>query len=241
MQAVILAGGMGTRLGPLTKSVPKAMVSFSGHPFLEYQLDLLRRQGVGDIVLCIGYQARMIQAYFGDGRLFGVKICYSVERDGLLGTAGAVKKAEPLLEEVFFLTYGDAYLLLDYRAVLEHFWRHGGKRGRGQGALGVMVVFRNEDRYDRSNVIVEDGLVKVYDKQRRLSGMDHINYGVSLLHRESLTLVPAGVPYSQEEWYQRLIERGELLAFETEQRFYEIGSPRGLEEFEELVAAGALP
>jgi NDP-sugar pyrophosphorylase family protein len=104
-----------------------------------------------------------------------------------------------------------------------------------------MVVYRNENRFDRSNVVVADGLVKAYDKERTLPGMDYINFGVSLLRKEALSLVPSGIPYSQEEWYAQLIERGELLAYEVRERFYEIGSPRGLEEFRRLVAAGVLP
>jgi len=233
MQAVILAGGLGTRLGPLTKGRPKAMVSINGRPFLEYQLRLLRERGIRDIVLCLGYRWEQIVDYFGHGRRLGLKISYSVERDGLLGTAGAVKQAEPLLDDIFFLTYGDAYLLLDYKAVMDYF--------RRQDKLGLMVVYRNENRYARSNVVVEGGMVKVYDKERWWPGMDWINFGVSLLRREALALVPAGVPYSQEEWYQQLIERGELLAYETGQRFYEIGSPQGLEEFRRLVEEGGLP
>jgi NDP-sugar pyrophosphorylase family protein len=117
MQAVILAGGLGTRLRPLTAKRPKAMVSIAGRPFLEYQIGLLRDAGIDDIVLCVGYLAEQIIDYFGDGSSFGVRLRYSVERERLLGTAGAVKQAEPLLTDIFFLTYGDSYLRLDYRAV----------------------------------------------------------------------------------------------------------------------------
>jgi NDP-sugar pyrophosphorylase family protein len=233
MQAVILAGGLGTRLRPLTAKRPKAMVSIAGRPFLEYQIGLLRDAGIDDIVLCVGYLAEQIIDYFGDGSSFGVRLRYSVERERLLGTAGAVKQAEPLLTDIFFLTYGDSYLRLDYRAVWDYFQR--------SHKLGLMVVYRNENRFDRSNVVVADGLVKVYDKERTLPGMDYINFGVSLLRKEALSLVPSGIPYSQEEWYAQLIERGELLAYEVRERFYEIGSPRGLEEFRRLVAAGVLP
>ena len=233
MQAVILAGGLGTRLGDLTESLPKPMVDVHGKPFLEYELALLRERGVTDVVLCLGHLAEGIMGHFGDGSRFGLRIAYSVEIGCLLGTAGAVKQAEPLLDGVFFLTYADSYLRVDYGAVLSALRRCGG--------LGLMVVYRNEDRYERSNVVVEDGRVRVYDKEGAATGMDYVNYGVSALRKEALTLVPAGVPYSQEAWYQALIRDRRLAAFEASERFYEVGSPEGLAEFRRLVAEGALP
>ena len=233
MQMVVLVGGLGTRLRPLTDRIPKSLVRVNERPFLDYQLALFRDAGFRDIVLCAGYLAEQIEACFGDGRGLGLRIRYGVERNGLLGTAGAVRQAEHLLDEEFFLTYGDSYLVMDYGGLLRSF--------RRQGKLAAMVVYRNDDRLERSNVVIEDGLVKAYDKERRLPGMRYINFGVSLLRKDALRLVPAGVPYSQEDWYGDLIERRELLAFETEQRFYEIGSPQGLREFRSIVAAGALP
>lgn len=232
MQIVVLAGGLGTRLRPLTDHMPKSLIPVNGRPFLEYQLDLFKRNGIRDIVLCVGHLGEQIREYFGDGSRFGVDIRYSEERERLLGTAGAIRKAERFLAEEFFLTYGDSYLLLDYQAVMDYFRRH--------DKLGLMVVYRNCDRLARSNVVVEGALVKVYDKERRRPGMEYINYGLSLLRREAVGLIPPGGPFSQEELYQILIDQRQLLALETHQRFYEIGSPHGLEEFRQLVAAGAI-
>ena len=230
MQVVILAGGLGTRLRPLTERIPKCLAPVNGRPFLEYQLEMLGRRGVRDVVLCVGYLADQVLEYFGDGLRLGVHIQYSWERDGLRGTAGALKNAEPLLAPEFFVTYGDSYLLLDYRDIMRRF--------RDGGALGMMVVYRNFDRLEQSNVILEDGRVAAYDKHTRLPGMVYVNAGLSVLRRRALRLVPEAEAVAEDELYRALIARGELAACETQQRFYEIGSRAGLEEFERRVAQG---
>jgi NDP-sugar pyrophosphorylase family protein len=232
LQIVVLAGGLGTRLAPLTQRRPKSLILVNGRPFLEYQLVLFRRSGILDIVLCVGHLGQHIKKHLGDGRRFGVDIRYSEEREGLLGTAGAVRNAETLLANEFFLTYGDSYLLLDYQAVMDWF--------RQRDRLGLMVVYRNCNQLESSNVVVEGDFVRAYDKEGRTPGMEYINYGVSLLRKEAISLIPPGRQFSQEEFYQLLIEERQLLAFETPQRFYEIGSPAGLEEFRELAQQGAI-
>lgn len=232
MQCAILAGGLGTRLRPLTERMPKCLIPVNGRPFLEYQLELLARRGVRDIVLCVGHLAEAVLEHFGSGHRFGVSIVYSWEPDGLLGTAGALKNAEPLLAPEFFVTYGDSYLLLDYREIMARF--------RPSDALGMMVVYRNYDRLEGSNVVVRDGRVAVYDKTTRLPGMVYVNEGLSVLRRRALRLLPEGEAVSQEEFYGGLIARGELLAYETQQRFFEVGSFPGMQEFQRLMTQGAL-
>jgi len=232
MQVVIPAGGLGRRLKPLTEEVPKSMIPIQGKPFLEHQLNLLRRCGISDIVLCVGYLGEKIRDYFGDGKKFGVNIKYSEETEKLLGTAGALKNAWDLLDDTFFVTYGDAYLILDYRGVMRYFKKF--------NKLGLMVVYKNFDRYDKSNVVVEGDLIKVYNKQRRAPDMVYIDFGVSVLRKKALDLIPKGKVIDLEEFYHELIRRKELLAFETPQRFYEIGSEKGLKEFEKLVSFGQL-
>ena len=230
MQIVVLAGGLGTRLRPLTEEIPKSLMPVNGWPFLAYQLELFKRSGIRDVVLCVGHLGDQIRTYLGDGNGLGVDIRYSDEGDKLLGTAGAIRNAERFLADEFFLTYGDSYLLLDYQAVMDRF--------RQRDKLGLMVVYRNRNHLDRSNVIVDRGLIKVYDKEGRTPGMEYINYGVSVLRKEAIGLIPPDRPCTQEEFYQLLIGQQQLLAFETRQRFYEIGSPQGLDEFRRLVAAG---
>ena len=229
---VILAGGLGTRLRPLTSEVPKALIPIAGKPFLHYQIDLLKGQGIRDIVLCVGHLGQQVRDYFGDGRWLGVRIRYSEENGHLLGTAGAIKKAERLLSDEFFLVYGDSYLMIDYREVMRYFRRF--------ERLALMVVWKNVDRFERSNVMVEGNLVTAYDKEQQSPGMAYINYGLSVLRKDALVFIPPGRFFIQEQFYQILIDQGELLAFEVEQRFYEIGSPTGLKEFEMLVASGGV-
>jgi NDP-sugar pyrophosphorylase family protein len=232
MQMLILAGGLGTRLRPLTERMPKCMVPADGKPFLEHQLRLLASRGVRDIVLCLGYLGERVLEYFGNGHRFGVNLAYAWERDGLLGTAGAIRNAEALLAPEFFVAYGDSYLLLDYRAIMTRF--------RRSDALGMMVVYHNEDKLVRSDVVMRDGHVVAFDKTARLPGMVYVNEGLSVLRRRSLKLIPPGLPFSQEQFFQMLARRRQLLAYETEQRFYEIGSFQGLEEFRRLVSVGGL-
>ncbi len=227
MQAVILAGGLGTRLLPITRTVPKAMIPICGRPFLEYQLALLRGHGVVDIVLCTGYLGDMLESHFGDGSRFGVSIRYGREDTHLLDTAGALKNAEELLNEDFFVTYGDGYLMLDYRRAMGYFRQH--------DRQGLMVVYKNRDRYDRSNVVVQGQFVSAYDKRRTLPGMEYIDFGVSILRKEALGHVSPRLPVSLEELYSVLIPERQLLAYKTRHRFYEIGSPEGLSEFDALV------
>ena len=228
MQLVILCGGLATRLGSQTENRPKSMINVSGKPFLEYQLDTLREGGVKNIVLCIGHFGEQIEDYFGDGSKFGVSIAYSRETEGLLGTGGALKNAESYIDDQFFVMYGDSYLFLDYKAIMAHFNTY--------KKTGLMVVYQNRDLYDRSNVIVEGDMVKIYSKSDKHENMKHIDYGASILSKKVLKNVSSGEPASLEKLFGLLVDRNELLAYEVYERFYEIGSPQGLREFEGYVA-----
>lgn len=230
MQAVILAGGLGTRLRPITDTLPKVMVPVCGRPFMEYQLEVLARRGIEDVVICLGHLGHMIEDHFGDGRDFGISIRYSADGDGLLGTAGAIRNAEGLLASRFFVVNGDLYPVIDFRQVMRYFKSH--------ESPALMVVFRNADRWDLSNVIIDRGFVRVYDREQRRVGMVHIDFGVSVFRREAFAHIPRGMPADLPAVYQPLIGRGQLLAYETPQRFYEVGSPDGLHEFEDLVQSG---
>ena len=232
MQVAILAGGLATRLQPLTDRVPKSMVEVQGKPFLQYQIELLKCHDVRDIVLCVGHLSDQIRNYFGDGRHFGVRVTYSDEGDQRLGTAGALKFAEDLLADEFFVLFGDSYLILDYQAIMGYFlaW----------DKLGLMVVYRNENRDDSSDVLFEGGFVTAYHKENPLPGMVYINEGLSVLRRTALAKTPSERPVSLQEFFKGLIAERNLLALETEQRFYECGSFAGLREFERLVAEGGV-
>jgi len=227
MQTVILAGGLATRLRPVTEKIPKLMIKICGKPFLEYQIELLKDNGIFDVVLCLGYLGFQIKEYFGDGKRFGVEIKYSEDGEKLLGTAGALKKAERYLKDQFFLLYGDSYLPFDYQEIERYF--------DPQDFGAMMVVYKNENRFDRSNVVVENGEIKVYDKKNQTKDMVYIDSGLSILRKEVLKMIPENSFFDLEKLYQKLIEEKKLAAYETKQRFFEIGSFAGLEEFENLI------
>ena len=222
----ILAGGLATRLGYLTRNNPKSMLEIWGKPFLEYQLELLKRGGIKNIVLCIGHMGEQIERHFGNGRSYGLNIKYSLE-DRLLGTAGALKKAEALLNDTFFTMYGDSYLFLDFNAAMSYF--------KSQNKLALMTVFKNYDRYDRSNTVVEGNLVKKISKKEKAKDMVYIEYGANIFSKEVLEMIPQDQSYSLDDLFLCLIEMGELLAFEVKERFYETGSPEGLMEFQQYI------
>jgi N-acetyl-alpha-D-muramate 1-phosphate uridylyltransferase len=222
MQCVILAGGLATRLRPITETIPKSMVEVCGLPFLAYQLEILKRNGVDEVVLCVGHLSEQIEEYFKDGEEFGIKILYSREEEGLLGTGGALKNALSFLQAEFFLIYGDSYLDIDYRPVYDRFLQIDSPL--------LMTVFKNDNRWVESNVIYDAGSVTVFDKQAHDPAMRYIDYGLSVLSRSILDEIPDGEPYSLDHIYHRLAGEGRLAGYEVFQRFYEIGSPEGLEE-----------
>ena len=226
MQVAILAGGLATRLKGLTENQPKSMVKVRRRPFLEYQLELLRRGGVKNIILCLGYMGEQIKRHFGDGGKYGVNISYSVENE-LLGTAGALKKAEGLLDDTFFTMYGDSYLFLDFSLTMSYF--------ESQNKLALMTVYENNSHSYTNNAVVEGNLVKHFSNSERTEDMAYIEYGANIFKKKALEMVPYDQFYSLNSLFPHLVERKELLAFEATERFYEIGSPQGLKEFEEYI------
>jgi NDP-sugar pyrophosphorylase family protein len=223
----ILAGGLATRLRPMTERVPKVLIPVAGQPFLAHQLALLRRQSIARAVLCVGHLGERVQQDFGDGSAHGVRLEYSFDGPVLLGTGGALKRALPLLGGWFFVLYGDSYLPIDFRPVAECFQR--------SGKPGLMTVFQNEGRYDTSNVVFRDGEITVYDKKTKAPDMRHIDYGLSLLRSSAFDDWPADQPFDLADVMQQLVARRQLAGYEVKERFYEIGSPAGLAELEALL------
>ena len=223
----ILAGGLATRLRPVTEKIPKALLEVAGEPFLVHQLRLLRTAGIRRAVLCLGYRGEMIQEEFRDGSQFGVELRYSFDGPDLLGTGGALKKALPLLGGWFLVLYGDSYLPIDYAAPANAFV--------ASGRLGLMTVFLNEGRWDTSNVWFADGVIKNYDKKQPTADMRYIDYGLGVFDAAAFTGFPAGKAFDLAEVYRNLIARNELAGHEVKQRFYEIGSHAGLAELDALL------
>jgi NDP-sugar pyrophosphorylase family protein len=203
------------------------MAPVNGRPFLEYELELLASHGVDDIVLCVGYKGEMIHEHFGDGGRFGANIRDSSEGDRLLGPIGALKLAEGLLRKSFFVAYGDAYLRLDYRRMMEELLEG--------DEPAMMAVYRNEGRFGRSDVVVKDGYVTAYDKARHLPGMEWVNFGVTAMKKEALASIERGRVCDEPTFYGGLVKKRGLRAFEVNDRFYEIGSEKSLVEFAEFI------
>jgi NDP-sugar pyrophosphorylase family protein len=233
VQAVILAGGLGTRLWPVTRDVPKPMVPVAGKPYLEYQLRLLARQSITDIVLLTGYLGEQIEEHFGDGSRLGLSIRYSREHCPI-GTGGALRLAGALLDETFLVIYGDSYLPIDYRVPFE-------RLSACPSATGLLVLFHDpsgETAVSPNVALSAAGLVTRYDKDS--PGDPELRYveaGVLALRREVLDDIPAAVMISLEkEVFPKLIGRGRLLGWATTQRFYDIGTPERLRVIEDLLA-----
>ncbi|HEV3255468.1 MAG TPA: sugar phosphate nucleotidyltransferase [Gemmataceae bacterium] len=232
MQAVILAGGRGTRLWPVTREVPKPMVHVAGRPYLEHQLRLLRHQGITDVVLLTGYLGEQIEEHFGDGGRLGLDIRYSREATPL-GTGGALREARPLFRDTFLLIYGDSYLPIRYGAVLQAL--------EDPAALGVMVVYdsRGKPAPARKNVAVDAaGFVSRYDKDAADEAqLDYVDAGVLAFRRSLLAFLPAVGEVSLEKYiYPCLVARRQLLARVTGQRFYDIGTPERLQVIESYLS-----
>ena len=227
----ILAGGLATRLRPITEKIPKSLVPVAGRPFLAHQLALLKSRGIRRAVLCVGYLGEMIRRDFGAGAESGVKLDYSFDGEKLLGTGGAIKRARLLLGEEFFVLYGDSYLPVEYAPIAETF--------RRSGKLGLMTVYRNEGKYDTSNVVFSGGEIKVYDKKAKLPEMQHIDYGLSLFKAAAFDSYPVGQPFDLAEVMGKLVREKQLAGYEVRERFYEIGSPAGLAELETLLQSKA--
>ncbi len=227
LPVAILAGGLATRLRPITEKVPKLLVEVAGEPFFSHQIRLLKSAGLTHLVLCVGYLGEKIVELYGDGSQWGVTIEYAFDGPKLLGTGGALIAALPKLGDAFYVLYGDSYLPVDYRAV--------GAAFLASGQLGLMTVYENHGRYDTSNVWFEAGELKVYDKQNRLPQMHHIDYGLGVFRAAAFDGFPRDAVVDLAAVQTRLCHRHQLAGYEIKQRFYEIGSPEGLQELDALL------
>jgi N-acetyl-alpha-D-muramate 1-phosphate uridylyltransferase len=222
LPVAILAGGLATRLHPITKAIPKALVEVAGQPFIRRQLDYLRAQGVSRVVLCVGFLGEQIEAVIGDGSVCGLSVTYSQDWPMLMGTAGALKQALPLLDSKFLVLYGDSYLPVDFSAVERAFL--------ASGKPALMTVQRNEDRWDKSNVLFRDGAIVEYNKPAPKPDMQYIDYGLGAISAQVLKDENTAGPFDLADVYHRLSLSGQLAGYEVHERFYEIGSHKGLAE-----------
>ncbi len=224
LPVVILAGGLATRLYPVTEKIPKSLIPIAGRPFIDHQLGLLKEKGITQVVLCVGHLGQMIEAHVGNGSHFGLSIRYSYDGDSLLGTGGAIKKAARILPDAFMILYGDSYLDIGFQSVEAYFQR--------QSLPVLMTVFRNRNTYDTSNIMMKEGKIVRYDKKCRDPAMEYIDYGLILIRKEVFDGYPEGETFDLSLVLSHLVHSGKVIGYEITNRFYEIGSTSGIRETE---------
>ena len=225
----LLAGGLATRMRPLTDTVPKALLPVAGEPFIAHQLRLMRREQVTRVVLCVGYKWEMIRDFVGDGASFGLEVIYSVDGPTLLGTGGTVRKALPHLGSEFIVMYGDSWLDTPFAPIVSAF--------RASGLPALMTVFHNEGKWDTSNVWFEDGRIVRYDKRDRVPQMRYIDWGLGIIKADLIAQYAPDTAFDLAEIYSGLSRDGRLAGYEVKTRFYEIGSHDGLNETDALLSS----
>ncbi len=222
LPVAILAGGLASRLRPITETIPKALVEVAGEPFILRQLDYVRRQGISRVVLCVGFLGEQIEAVVGDGAACGLSVSYSQDWPTLMGTGGALRQALPLLDSQFLVLYGDSYLPIDFASVERAFLN--------SGKPALMTVQRNADQWDKSNVLFVDNVIVEYNKRAPTPSMRHIDYGLGAISAQVLADENMAGPFDLADVYHRLSISGQLAGYEVHERFYEIGSHQGLAE-----------
>jgi len=225
----ILAGGLATRLHPLTERMPKSLLEVADRPFIFHQLRSLRARGISRVVLCVGYLGEMIEREIGSWDDIGIQVSYCYDGPTLLGTGGALRKALPFLGEVFFVLYGDSYLDIDYAAVEGAFF--------SCGKPALMAVYKNSGKWDTSNVLFREGKILRYDKKNPEADMGYIDYGLGVLTAGVFNKYEEAATLDLSAVYKSLAAAGQLAAFEVTHRFYEIGSPAGLRETDRYLRA----
>ena len=224
----VLAGGLATRLRPVTTDVPKSMLPVAGEPFVAHQLRLLAGEGFRDIVMLCGFLGEQIEMYVGDGARFGCRVQYSFDGDVLRGTGGALRRSLPLLGESFMVMYGDSFCPTRYQRIYETFVN--------SGKLGLMTVFKNDNRWDKSNVEFRGGEIVKYDKKNVTPSMQYIDYGIGVFNASALNKWDKKSIFDLAAVQMDLLSRGQLAGLEVTERFYEIGSHAGLEETNKLLS-----
>jgi NDP-sugar pyrophosphorylase family protein len=223
----ILAGGLATRLGLLAAEVPKCLIKINGRPFVDWQLELLIKNGYSDFVFCTSHKSEMVQDYLGDGSNRGVRIQYSLDGITQLGTGGAIQKALPLLGDMFGVIYGDSYLPTNYSEAEEYFL--------GSKAKALMTVYENKNEFDLSNTEFVDGKIINYEKGSNNERMQHIDYGLTFFNASAFYPWKDSRSFDLSDVFRSLTNQGQLFGFEVYERFYEIGSVRGIEEFSQYL------
>lgn len=225
LPVVVLAGGLATRLRPITEKVPKSLIAINNIPFVLHQLNLFMQNGINHVHFCLGHLGKMVEKVVEES-IFSktIKITYSYDGEKLLGTGGAIRKALSFLPDTFFITYGDSFLDIDYQNIESRFLKSVHEN------YGLMTVFKNSNQFDTSNVIFENSRIILYSKKQLTDKMDYIDYGLGILRKSHFNNFPDETPFDLSDIYEKLAINGELIGYEAHERFYEIGSVKGIED-----------
>ena len=221
LPVAILAGGLGTRLGNETLNKAKILIDIAGKPFISRQLNYLSDQGIKDIVICVGHLGHQIKDYIGNGSKYNLKVSYSEDGDQLLGTGGSIKKACKILDENFFILYGDSFLPIDFSLIEKAYFQ--------EKKPALMTVLKNFGQWDKSNAYFKNKCVS-YNKQNPKKDMDYIDYGLSVVNNSIFDNFSYNNNFDINVVFENLSNNGLLAGFEVQKRFYEIGSINGLSD-----------
>lgn len=224
---MVLAGGLATRLKPITNTIPKSLVNINGQPFIDWQLKLLRKKGFHRVILCLGKYSDQIIKFVGDGSKYNLEILYSEDGEILLGTGGALRNALKLINEDFFLTYGDSYLDINYSSVEEEFFK--------TSRAALMTVYKNTNKWEPSNAQVENDVVRTYSKRNYTKEMLFIDYGLSVIKTKSFEEYQRDGAWDLSEYFEYLSNSNNLQAYEVMEKFQEIGSINGINDLSEFL------
>ena len=214
-QVVIFAGGLGTRLRPITNTIPKPMIKFHGKPFLEYLVEQVKNQGIKKILLLLGYLPDIIQKHFQDGKKFGISIEYSVsEVENDTGTR--LKKAKNKIDDIFYMMYCDNYCPLDFYVMYKSFTKN--------DLWGQLTVYGNKDKYTKDNIRIRDSIVEEYDKTRLMEKLSGVEIGYAIFKKHILDLIPEGNVNFEKTVYPKLVKSRKLGGFVTDHRYYSVSS-----------------
>lgn len=235
MQVVVLAGGLGTRLKPLTENFPKVMIDIKGRPFLDYQVRYLLDQGASEILLITGFQSQIVESFVAQ-QPWQSRVKLLNEGASLRGTGGALVWASEHFEDNFVLMYGDSFLPIKIEPVYKEFVK--------SGMPAMMTVLKNQNDWDQSNVVFQEGRIQLYDKNPnpKPKEMVYIDYGLSVFSKDLVLgwkSTVATEKFDLSDRQKELSLKGQLAGFEVFDRFYEIGSFEGIKDFEQLVTKPA--
>jgi len=225
MPVVVLAGGLATRLRPITEKIPKSLIVINNIPFVLHQLNLLKQYGAYHVHFCLGHLGEMVENVIERSNFSrSMKITFSYDGEKLLGTGGAIVKALPFLPDTFFITYGDSFLDINYHSIESHFIEF------AHDNFGLMTVYKNSNQFDTSNVNFENNKIVLYSKRKLNSNMSYIDYGLGILRKSHFYAKQNNIPFDLSEIYELLSVKEALIGYESPERFYEIGSVKGIKD-----------